>query len=155
MTEKKSLLDTLKSTKTPCKIPSTVSNWYVVGASVTICACAARLRTKMPTSHHAQARPHLMYMCLSVLVPTCTVSAAQFFLLFSSRLLNRMRVGDHKHRNENVWPNARNKISPVGAETPSQGNDQQRQFPQTDHNYDKVGSLHTANIHLRLNLVVQ
>ena len=45
-----------------------------------------------------------MYMCMSVLVPTCTVSAAQFFSFFSSRLLNRMRAGDEKHRNKNVWP---------------------------------------------------
>ena len=45
-----------------------------------------------------------MNMCMSVLVPTCTVSAAQFFFFFSSRLLNRMRAGDEKHRNKNVWP---------------------------------------------------
>ena len=49
-----------------------------------------------------------MYMCMSVLVPTCTVSAAQFFFFFSSRLLNRMREGDEKHRNKNVWPKSTN-----------------------------------------------
>ena len=45
-----------------------------------------------------------MYMCMSVLAPTCTVSAPQFFFFFSSGLLNRMRARDEKHRNKNVWP---------------------------------------------------
>ena len=63
-----------------------------------------------------------MYMFMSVLVPTCTVTAAQFFFFFSSRLLTRMRAGDEKHRNKNVCPNNNNSRQYTKRETLDRAN---------------------------------